>query len=181
MAKTGYHRGRQSDVLTYIFDKPAGKHVTINELEKHFKGKYDRNQIMATMANVCGRRADRYGLPIEKVTQGVWKVIGNDNGSKPKQEELPLKSGYDTPDAESDAIIAGDPGTPGDEVVMGPATSFMQDVKQVLGDESTSVPVEPSNDKGVRVKARNGILYVNGEPANLEVFIAGLRLAVRIS
>jgi len=41
---------------------------------------------------------------------------------------------------------------------------------------------EPENpDNGILVKARNGILYVDGMPADLEVFVMGLRIAVRVS
>lgn len=47
--------------------------------------------------------------------------------------------------------------------------------------DSYKGPVEPLDNEGVRVKARNGVLYVDGQPADLQAFIDGLRLAVRIS
>jgi hypothetical protein len=42
-------------------------------------------------------------------------------------------------------------------------------------------PVEPLDKEGVRVKAHNGVLYVDGQPSDLQAFIDGLRLAVRMS
>lgn len=76
-----YHKGRQSAVLGYVFEQPHGKHITVQEIEKHFKGKYSRHQIMATMVNICGRVSQRDGLPVERVTQGVWKVASEQNGN----------------------------------------------------------------------------------------------------
>ena len=77
-----------------------------------------------------------------------------------------------------------DPGTPGHEVIMGEATSFLEDVRSLLDPEGIVPPVESSPEeraRGVWVTARNGQLYVDNVAANLENFITGIRLAVRIS
>jgi len=73
--KPKFARGRQRDILTYIFDQPAGKHITITELEKKFGGRYTHNQIMASMSYVVGIGATRYNVPVKRVTTGVWQVI----------------------------------------------------------------------------------------------------------
>lgn len=86
---------------------------------------------------------------------------------------------------QGDTAAEADYGTPGDEVVMGGSQRLIDDIRNVVEPEhlppTHPAPVEPSNDEGVRVKARNGVLYVDGQPANLQAFIDGLRLAVRIS
>jgi hypothetical protein len=83
-------RGRQRDILSYFWAHP-GKVLRIEELEKHFKDKYNRNQIMATLAHVCSPAIkEKYNYPIERLSQGVWKLVESTYKGEVKQE--PTKS-----------------------------------------------------------------------------------------
>lgn len=75
-------RGRLRDVLSVFYDNPD-KDITIGYLEKTFKGRYDRNQLMASMAHVCNPRLQaKYRWPIQKVTSGVWRRVDNNTNSR---------------------------------------------------------------------------------------------------
>jgi hypothetical protein len=194
--KPKFNRGRQRDILAYLFSLREGKHVTISELEKHFQNSYTRNQIMATMANVTGRSKERYGLPIVKITQGVWRTelgnipqtlpLGNTVQEQLKQHGVTTQAEIDfdpRPMAERNGFV--DYGTPGTEVIMGginrDSQSLMNDIRDAVG------PVEPYEpEKGtIALKARNKKLYVNigqgWEQMEIEQFIGHIRFAVRIS
>jgi hypothetical protein len=83
---SSYGRGRQRYILEYFWAFP-GKVITIAELEKRFKDKYTRNQIMASMAHMCSQpMKERYNYPIEKLQQGVWRLV------EPKQGETAKKA-----------------------------------------------------------------------------------------
>lgn len=79
-----------------------------------------------------------------------------------------------------------DHGTPGDEVVMGDATSLVEDIKQLVSpNETSSVPVV-LDERVVRMKARGGRLYVSmgtspWEIMSVDKFCDNIRFAVRIS
>jgi hypothetical protein len=86
-----FTRGRQRDVLGYMFAYP-NKHITIAELEKHFKGQYNRTQLMSTMAHTCNPEIKkRYNLPIERITTGVWRVVEKEGGEPELKVEEPSK------------------------------------------------------------------------------------------
>jgi len=68
-----YSRGRQQDILQYFWNNPD-RGITIEELTKHFKGTYDRGQIMGTMAHVTnGDMQKKYNYPVKKLHSGAWQ------------------------------------------------------------------------------------------------------------
>lgn len=72
--RTQFTRGRQQDILAYFFENPT-KDITIGQLEKVFKSRYDRTKIMATMAHLCNEDVQKkYNYPIARVTTGVWRL-----------------------------------------------------------------------------------------------------------
>lgn len=70
----GYTRGRQQHILEYFWANES-RAITIMELEKHFERKYDRTQLMASMAHMVdpAKRA-KFHFPIEKLSTGVWRL-----------------------------------------------------------------------------------------------------------
>lgn len=171
-------RGRQREVLDYLFRQTPGKHVTVSELSKEFKGRYSHSELMNTMAQIClPRTQERYHIPVRRITTGVWTTTLHE--AKTVTELPNNRPQYHQLEATVERVGFVDPGTPGAEVVMGPinkdSQSFMNDIRDAVG------PVEPDDDRGVWVKVRNGTLYVDGVVAGVESFINGIRLAVRIS
>lgn len=56
----------------------------------------------------------------------------------------------------------------------------IDDIKKLLDPNNESVPVEPY-DHGVRVEVRDGQLYIDNVAANTDQFIAGLRIAIKVT
>lgn len=66
-------RGRLQQVLGYFYEN-QNKDITIQMLEKHFKGQHTHHQLMASMAHLINvDMQKKYKFPIDKVTTGVWR------------------------------------------------------------------------------------------------------------
>lgn len=91
---------------------------------------------------------------------------------------LPQEAFYNPNDPVSegnDPYLHGDPGTPGASQVIGYATQL---------DSAPVVPwgaPEPPKHDGVLVKVRDGNLYVDGQLADPDRFIDGMRLAIKLT
>lgn len=90
MAEEKVERGRTRAVLGYFYAYP-GRVITIQELEKHFKKEYNRNQLMATMAYICNPDIKvKYFYPVERLQTGVWRLVESTPlEASPKAEESP--------------------------------------------------------------------------------------------
>jgi len=67
-------RGRQRDVVAYLYEY-AGRDITIAQLERFFRGRYSREQLMATMNGIINPpRGEAKKLPVTKLTNGVWRL-----------------------------------------------------------------------------------------------------------
>jgi hypothetical protein len=73
--RSPFTKGRLLDIVSYFHENP-GRDITIGQLEKAFKGKWDRHGIMASMNHIISGRKDRPNVRnnIVKVTTGVWRL-----------------------------------------------------------------------------------------------------------
>jgi hypothetical protein len=137
-----FRRGCLGDVVNY-FVEHRGDLVTLEQLEKALRSKWDRRQILHAMSpSTVSAGNNGVAKRIVRHQFGVWS-LDFDSKAEPKAAQ--------------------------------PAA----DKKPVPVVDKFSEPEQPDN--GVMVKARNGILYVDGVPADLEVFVMGLRIAVKVS
>jgi hypothetical protein len=67
-------KGTLGDVTGYFYSYPD-RHITIQEMEKHFKGKWDRRQIL----QACSQMVREGKVPLKRITSGVWCLNQKDD------------------------------------------------------------------------------------------------------
>jgi len=86
--KSSFKRGRLRDIIDYFYAYP-NRDIPIAELETHFKGKYNRGAILASLSHVTsetGRRTN--GTPIKTTDRRwVWRLDVDGNTGEAKQLE----------------------------------------------------------------------------------------------
>lgn len=65
------YNGISTSLLSYMQSHP-NRVVTIEDLEREFKGRFDHSQLMSNMANLLKTNA---GSTIERLQTGMWKFI----------------------------------------------------------------------------------------------------------
>lgn len=85
--KKTFKRGAQRDLAGYFLQHPD-KLVTIDDLEKHFDGRWDRRQIMHAMSpSAQGPMASPTLKAIEKLQTGVWRLVTDKQVEPAKQND----------------------------------------------------------------------------------------------
>lgn len=75
-----------NSALFGFMQENENKIVTIDQLVEHFKGRFDRRQLMSNMANLLGANA---GKQIEKLQIGMWRF---NSGEKVGHESQPVQA-----------------------------------------------------------------------------------------
>jgi hypothetical protein len=138
--------------------KPRRRYASKTALLKHNRDMRTKEELRKQAAN-------------DLLAQGLNPVSGK-----------PLSSNNNPPFAEQ--VIGPAHVMYGAEVVT--RDPHMQDIENVVAGRNSSssqppVVVEQSPAPGVVVFVRNGILYVDYEPSDIEEFVRGIRLAIKVT